>query len=53
MVELIVSAINNLKMMGRGHAVYELQAILSTTVVISHTFCMAKKNELTPRRVWQ
>ena len=51
--ELIVSAINILKTMGRGHAVHEQQAILLTTVVISHTFCMVKKNELTPRRAWQ
>ena len=29
------SAINNLKMMGGGHAVHKRQAILSTTVVIS------------------
>ena len=48
MAELIVSAINNLKMMGRGHAVHEQQTILSTTVVISVTFSMAKNNELTP-----
>ena len=27
---------------------HERQAILSTTVVISHTFCMENKNELTP-----
>ena len=44
---------DNLKTMGRGHAVHERQAILSTTVVISHTFCMAKKSELTPGRAWQ
>ena len=44
---------NNLKTMGRGHVVHERQAILSTAVVISHTFSMAKKNELTPRRAWQ
>ena len=36
MVKPIVSAINNLKTMGGGHAVHERQAILSTTVVISH-----------------
>ena len=48
--ELIVSTTNNLKTMGRGHVVHERQAILSTAVVISHTFSMAKKNELTPRR---
>ena len=51
--ELIISTINNLKTMGRGHAVHERQVILSTKVVFSHTFCMAKKNELTPRRTWQ
>ena len=51
--ELIVSAINNLKTMDGGHAVHERQAILSTTVVISHSFCMAKVNELTPRGAWQ
>ena len=39
--------------MDGGHAVHEQQAILSTMVVISHTFCMAKKNELTPRGAWQ
>ena len=42
MVSIIVSAINNLKMMGGGHAVHEQQAILSTTVVISHTVCMER-----------
>ena len=47
------SICDNLKMMGRGHAVHEQQAILSTTVVISHTFCIAKKNELIPRGAWQ
>ena len=47
--ELIVSAINNLKTMGGGHTVHERQTILSTMVVISHTFCMAKENKLTPR----
>ena len=51
--ELIASTINSLKTMGGGHAVHERQAILSTTVVISHTFCMAKENKLTPREVWQ
>ena len=51
--ELIVSAINNLKTMGGGHAVHEWQAILLTTVVISHTFCIAKENKLTPRGAWQ
>ena len=34
--------------MSGGHAVHERKAILLTTVVISHTFCMAKENELTP-----
>ena len=48
MVKLIVSAINNLKTMGGGHAVHERQAILSTMVLIFHTFCMENKNELTP-----
>ena len=48
MVNPIVSAINNLKTMGGGHAVHERQAILSTTVVISHTFCMENENKLTP-----
>ena len=38
--ELIVSATNNLKTMGRGHVVHERQA---TAVVISHTFSMAKR----------
>ena len=47
------SICDNLKTTGRGHAVHEQQAILSTTVVISHTFCVAKKNELTLRRAWQ
>ena len=50
MAELIVSAINNLKTMGRGHAVHEQQAILSTTVVISHTFCIAKKKQADPQK---
>ena len=49
----MVSAINNLKTMGGGHAVHERQAILSTTVVISHTFCMENENEVTPRGAWQ
>ena len=49
MVKPIVSTINNLKTMGGGHTVYERQAILSTTIVISHTFCMENENELTPR----
>ena len=53
MVKPIVSAINNLKTMGGGHAVHERQAILSTTVVISHTFCMENENELTHRGAWQ
>jgi len=52
-VKLIVSAINNLKTMGGGHAVHEWQAVLSTTVVICQTFCMGNKNDLTPRGVWQ
>ena len=52
-VKLIVSAINNLKTMGGGHAVHKRQAILSTTVVISHTFSMENENELTPRGAWQ
>ena len=30
--------------MGGGHAVHEQQAILLTTVVISHTFCMEDEN---------
>ena len=51
--ELIVSAINNLKTMDGEHAVHERQAILSTMVVISNTFCIAKENELTPRGAWQ
>ena len=49
----MVSAIDNLKTMAGGHAVHEQQAILSTTVVISNTFCTAKENELTPRGAWQ
>ena len=44
------SICDNLKTMGGGHAVHEQQAILLTTVVISH---MAKENELTPRGAWQ
>ena len=36
-----------------NEAKHEEQAILLTIVVISHTFCMAKKNELTPRGAWQ
>ena len=48
MVKLIVSAINNLKTMGGGHAVHERQAILSTTVVISHTFCMENEERAAP-----
>ena len=40
---------DNLKMMAGGHAVHEQQAILSTTVVISHTFCMENEKNLTPR----
>ena len=52
MVKPIVSAINNLKAMGGGHAVHERQAILSTTVVISHTFCTENQNELTQNTSW-
>ena len=48
MVKPIVSAINNRKTMGGRHAVHERQAVLSTTVVISHTFCMENETELTP-----
>ena len=51
--EIIVSAINILKTMAGGHAVYERQAILSTSVVISHIFCMENEKELTPRGAWQ
>ena len=51
--ELIVSAIDNVKTMAGGHAVHERQAVLSTTVVISHTFCMENEKELTPRGAWQ
>ena len=51
--ELIVSAIDNLKTMAGGHAVHERQAILYTTVVISHTFCMESEKELTLRGAWQ
>ena len=50
---LIVSVTNNLKTVDGGDAMHEQQAILSTMVVISHTFCMAKENNLTPRRGWQ
>ena len=50
MVKLTVSAINNLKTMGEGHAV---RYFIRTTVVISHTFCMKNENELTPRGAWQ
>jgi len=39
--------------MGRGHTVHERQAILLTSVVISHTFCTENENELTPTGVWQ
>ena len=35
--------------MAGGHTVYEQQAILSTTVVMTHTFCMENENILTPR----
>ena len=51
--EHIVSVIKNLKMMGGRYTVHERQAILSTMVVISHTFCMENENELTPRGAWQ
>ena len=53
--ELIVSAIDNLKMMAGEHAVHEQQAILLTTVIISRTFCTIKKNEkeLIARGMWQ
>ena len=51
--ELIVSAINNLKTMDGGHTVHKGQAILLTTVIICHTFCIAKENELIPRGAWQ
>ena len=34
-------------MTGR-HTVHEWQAILSTTVVIFHTFCMKNEKQLTP-----
>ena len=51
--KVLEELINNLKTMDGEHAVHERQAILSTTVVISHTFCMAKENELTPRGAWQ
>ena len=37
-------------MMAEGHAMHEQQAILSTMVVIIHTFCMKNENNLTPRR---
>ena len=33
--------------MGGGHTVHEREGILSTTVVISHTFWMENENELT------
>ena len=46
------SICDNLKTMGGGHTVHERQAILSTMVVISHTFCMENENELTPRGAW-
>ena len=36
--------------MGRGHAVHEQQVILSTTVVISHTFYIAKKKRADPQK---
>ena len=48
----MVSAIDNLKMVAVRHAVHEQQAIIYTTVVISHTFCM-ENEEPTPRGAWQ
>ena len=58
--ELIV---DDLKMMAGRHAVciherqavciHEQQAVLSTTVVVSHTFCTKNEKELTPRDMWQ
>ena len=48
-----LSAIDNLKTMAGGYAVHKRQAILSTTVVISHTFCTKNEKELTPRGAWQ
>ena len=53
MVKLTVSAVNNLKMMGGGHAVHKWQAILSITAVIFHTFCTENENELTFRGAQQ
>ena len=41
--ELIVSAINSLKTVGRGHAVHERQGILLTMVVISIHFVWQKR----------
>ena len=40
---------DNLKMMAGGHAVHEQQTISSTTVLITHTFCMENEKHLTPR----
>ena len=37
---LVVSAINNSKMMAGGHTVHKRAAILLTMVVIPHTYCM-------------
>ena len=39
--------------MAGGHTVRELQAILPTMVVISHTFCLENEKELINRGVWQ
>ena len=36
-------------MMGGGHVVHENQAISSTTMLITHTFCMENEKHLTPR----
>ena len=35
--------------MAGGHAVHEKQTISSTTVLITHTFCMENEKHLTPR----
>ena len=52
-VELIVSAINNLKSTAGGHHVHKEQAILSTMVVSSHTFSMGMRRKLTSRGAGQ
>ena len=39
---------DNFKMMAGGHAVHEQQTISSTTVLITHTFCMENEKHLTP-----